>query len=267
MKMGKLIKLGSTGDDVRYLQGLLKKLGYDIGIDGDFGPKTNKVVKEFQESQGLSVDGIVGPNTLSCLENALESDIDKLTDSDFSRAALELDVPIAAIKAVQEIETGGKGGFFCKNKPTILFEGHIFWNQLKKRGINPEDHLVGNEDILYPKWTKKYYLGGEKEYNRLNRARFIDSESALCSASWGMFQIMGFNYKSCGYTKVNDFVDDMCKSEGKQLDIFISFIKANKLDKYLKELDWDGFARKYNGPSYKENKYDEKLKKAYKKYC
>lgn len=265
--MGKLIKLGSEGEDVRYLQNLLKNLGYDIVVDGDFGPKTDKVVKEFQKSQGLDVDGIVGPNTLNSLEGARETESYKLKESDFSRAALELGVPIAAVKAVQEVETDGKGGFFSINKPAILFEGHIFWSQLKKKGINPENHLPGNEDILYPNWTKNYYLGGDKEYNRLNRARFIDSESALCSASWGMFQIMGFNYKSCGYTSVNDFVDDMCKSEGKQLDIFVSFIKSNKLDGYLRNLDWAGFAKKYNGPGYKENRYDEKLEKAYKKYA
>lgn len=262
-----LIKLGSIGDDVRYLQRLLKNLGYDIAIDGHFGSKTDKVVKEFQKSKNLTVDGIVGPATLKCLEEIDVLEHYKLKEEDFSRAAIELNVPVATIKAVQEIESGNRGGFFDVAKPTILFEGHIFWNQLKKKGINPEDHLSGNEDILYPKWTKKFYQGGVKEYTRLNRARIIDSDSALCSASWGMFQIMGFNYKACGYLSVNDFVDDMCKSEGKQLDSFVSFIKQNKLDTFLREKDWAGFARKYNGPGYKENKYDEKLEKAYKKYC
>nr|WP_302421955.1 N-acetylmuramidase domain-containing protein [Bacteroides intestinalis] len=30
------------------------------------------------------------------------------------------------------------------SKPAILFEGHIFWSQLKKRGINPAEYVAGN---------------------------------------------------------------------------------------------------------------------------
>lgn len=265
--MGKLIKLGSSGEDVKYLQKLLIKNGYTISADGDFGPKTDKAVRDFQKSKGLKVDGIVGPATIKQLEEVDELLSIRLKESDFARAALNLDIPIATIKAVQEIETGGKGGFFSKNKPAILFEGHVFWNQLKKRGKKPEDFVKGNENILYPKWTKEYYKGGEKEYNRLEQAMKIDQEAAIASASWGMFQIMGFNYISCGFTNILDFYKSMKESEGKQLDIFVSFIKANKLDGYLRKLDWAGFASKYNGPGYKENKYDEKLEKAYKKYC
>jgi hypothetical protein len=34
----------------------------------------------------------------------------------------------------------------------------------------------------------------------------------------------------------------------------------------LKEHDWAGFARKYNGPGYAENAYDQKLKNAYENF-
>ncbi|MEE8298899.1 MAG: N-acetylmuramidase domain-containing protein [Thermodesulfobacteriota bacterium] len=36
--------------------------------------------------------------------------------------------------------------------------------------------------------------------------------------------------------------------------------------KILKKRDWANFARRYNGPGYKKNKYDEKLERAYNKY-
>jgi len=54
----KVIKLDSTGVDVKYLQ---KKLG--ITADGDFGPKTRAAVVAFQKKHGLTADGIVGPKT------------------------------------------------------------------------------------------------------------------------------------------------------------------------------------------------------------
>ncbi|XXF79569.1 peptidoglycan-binding protein [Myxococcaceae bacterium GXIMD 01537] len=46
------------------LQGLLKKAGFNPGAaDGVFGPKTKQAVMAFQRAQGITVDGIVGPQT------------------------------------------------------------------------------------------------------------------------------------------------------------------------------------------------------------
>ena len=94
----------------------------------------------------------------------------------------------------------------------------------------------------------------------------IDEEAAISSASWGLFQIMGFNHKICGCDTVGEFVSKMKENEGAQLDLFTAFVQSNKLDSYLREKDWAGFARRYNGPAYAENKYDEKLKSAYEKH-
>lgn len=69
-----LIKVGSTGEAVRYLQQSLTKLGYNLGIiDGIFGSKTNAAVRLFQKSKGLLVDGIVGNKTWVAIDNALKS--------------------------------------------------------------------------------------------------------------------------------------------------------------------------------------------------
>ena len=190
----------------------------------------------------------------------------QLTEQDFQRIAEQLQIEIAALKAVQQVETGGRGGFFEPGKPAILFEGHIFWSQLKKKGVNPEDHLKGNENVLYPKWEKKHYLGGIREYERLEKVRMINVEAANASASWGMFQIMGFNYAACGCKSMEEFVQAMCESEVRQLELFANFIRLNKMDMSLKDLDWAGFAKRYNGPLYAENKYDAKLAAAYQKF-
>ena len=52
------IKLGSKGDNVKLLQ---KYLG--ITVDGNFGPMTDKKVREWQKSKGLTPDGIIGPKS------------------------------------------------------------------------------------------------------------------------------------------------------------------------------------------------------------
>ena len=190
----------------------------------------------------------------------------KLTEEDFKRCADALGIEVATIKAVQEVETGNRGGFVAPNRPAILFEGHIFWNQLKKKGLNPENYVKGNEDILFPKWEPQYYKNAMEEYARLEKARTIHEEAAICSASWGLFQIMGFNYAACGCRTAQEFVEEMSLNEGRQLDLFTTFLKTNGWAKFLRTLNWAEFARHYNGPQYTKNKYDEKLLKAYMKY-
>ncbi|MBL4709148.1 MAG: DUF3380 domain-containing protein [Flavobacteriales bacterium] len=96
--------------------------------------------------------------------------------------------------------------FLSDKRPKILFEGHVFWRQLKALGIDPNEYVMGNEDILYLKWTREHYKGRAKEYNRLNRAKEIHDKAALASASWGTFQIMGFNYGACGFSNVKSYV-------------------------------------------------------------
>lgn len=190
----------------------------------------------------------------------------RLMEIDYQNVAEYLGVEVAAIKTVLEVETGSRGGFLATGKPTILFEGHVFWRQLKNRGFNPAKYQKGNEDILYPQWSRAYYKGGMKEYDRLERARAIHREAADSSASWGLAQIMGFNYQVCGCKSVSEFVEMMSESEGRQLELFARFIKNNRWDVYLRKLDWKGFARHYNGAGYAVNLYDKRLEKAYGKY-
>lgn len=63
-----VLKKGCTGETVKALQGLLIMRGYNCGnIDGDFGDKTDKSVKEYQQNNHLEVDGCVGPATWTAL--------------------------------------------------------------------------------------------------------------------------------------------------------------------------------------------------------
>ena len=72
---GKVLRKGSKGPDVEKLQKLLIEMGYDLGdfgpnkdgVDGSFGPTVDKIVRDFQGKNGLTVDGKVGKNTLSSM--------------------------------------------------------------------------------------------------------------------------------------------------------------------------------------------------------
>lgn len=253
------IKEGSRGGDVKLLQ---KYMG--VAQDGIWGPKTTEAVKKWQSSKGLVADGIVGPKTwLKLIENDLKSG--NLTDADYIKAAIELNVEVAVLKAVKEVESGGKA--LINGIPVMLFEGHVFWQRLKMRGIDPNNFVRGNEDILYPKWTKSHYTGKNSgEYDRLKKAIAIHEAAAYESASYGMFQIMGLNYKICGYNSAKEFYNDLCKNEDAHFYSFIKFIKAKGIVKYMQQLNWKQIAYLYNGSGYSANKYDQKLAAAYNKY-
>lgn len=260
------IRLNSKGTSVETLQKMLFDKEYSVAVTGTFDEATRLAVIEFQRLHELGADGIVGYRTWETLFFAKRGESKELSEEDFNLAAQLLDVESAALKAVKEVESGRYGGFLPSGRPVILFEGHIFWNQLKKRELDPERHMTDNEDILYPKWDKSHYKGGEAEYERLEKARKIHKDAADSSASWGMFQIMGFNYEACGEKNVSGFVNMMCKSELHQLLLSARFIRSGGMLPALQKKEWAEFAKRYNGPAYAQNKYDEKLAAAYKKF-
>ncbi len=58
---------GAKGQTVSDIQTLLNQAGAKLKVDGDWGPKTDKAVRDFQSKQGLATDGIVGPKTMTAL--------------------------------------------------------------------------------------------------------------------------------------------------------------------------------------------------------
>jgi putative chitinase len=62
-----VLRRGSQGDNVGYLQTALRNLGFALAIDGDFGPGTEVAVARFQRDKRLVADGIVGPATWRAL--------------------------------------------------------------------------------------------------------------------------------------------------------------------------------------------------------
>ena len=88
-----LLKLGSTGNDVRLLQ---EKLG--LKSDGNFGPNTEKSVKEWQKKNGLTSDGVVGDNTW----NKLFGNTQPVISSDLKLEKLKGIIPDGVIKQIPD---------------------------------------------------------------------------------------------------------------------------------------------------------------------
>lgn len=180
-----------------------------------------------------------------------------LSNEDIEKIADELSVEVAVIRAVDEVESNGKG-FLDDKRPIILFERHIFSRRTKHRW-----------DTEYPDISNPtrggYGKSGGNQYEKLYRAIKLDRQAALRSASWGRYQVMGFNAELCGWRDVENFVEDMTKSEAEHLKAFVNFCRANDLVRYLVVHDWRSFTKGYNGPGNVEE-YSTKIEKAYEKY-
>lgn len=65
----KLLRNGSKGNDVRWVQYELNRHGAGLTIDGDFGKLTEQAVFNFQKSKNIAADKIVGPQTIAALKS------------------------------------------------------------------------------------------------------------------------------------------------------------------------------------------------------
>lgn len=69
-----ILRKGSTGPEVKFLQKKLLQIGYYLGsygADGDYGDATVTAVRKFQKDNSLAVDGEAGPNTLAAVDKVL----------------------------------------------------------------------------------------------------------------------------------------------------------------------------------------------------
>ena len=95
------LKLGDRGQDVKEVQNRLNDLGFNAGSeDGIFGETTRKAVVKFQQSKGLTDDGIVGPITYNALFD-VKGNIRILINVSERKLYLYLDNQLHSVKAAR----------------------------------------------------------------------------------------------------------------------------------------------------------------------
>lgn len=188
-----------------------------------------------------------------------------ITEAMWERLATRLKVEVAALKAVAEVESSGNGFLPPPDRrPTVLFEGHVFHRLTAGRFGR------SHPDLSHPRWNpRRYARTPAGEWERLDRAAQLDATAALQSASWGAFQIMGFNYALCGFDSIGRFVECQSTSAEAQLEAFATLLgrPGSPLLAPLRRRDWARFARLYNGPEYRRNRYDDRLAAAYARHA
>ncbi|MBE9184888.1 N-acetylmuramidase family protein [Microcoleus sp. LEGE 07076] len=184
-----------------------------------------------------------------------------LSKSDYQDLSDEFDLEIALVKAVMKVESAGSG-FLLKEpspaRPKILFEAHWFYK------LTPKPVSQSRPDLSSPVWDRDLYKGGSAEWDeRLLDAMEFDEIQALKSASFGLGQVMGFNYTVAGCASIQQFIQENFAGEYWQARHMMNYIVNKNLLGHLKRKNWNKFAFGYNGEKYWENEYDIKLAKAY----
>ena len=113
------LKKGAQGEDVRALQEMLNRLGYNAGTaDGIFGTKTEAAVKRLQSDFNLTVDGIAGPATLELLAaRTADPSVPELPEDDDEEETPSIVVPLTYAQAVTILD--------CLKKAEAIIEQAI----------------------------------------------------------------------------------------------------------------------------------------------
>jgi hypothetical protein len=190
------------------------------------------------------------------LDSLKQQDATKLTPGQVGDVATRLGVEPEMIRAVVDIESANQG-FGADGRPIILYEPVLFSE------LTAHAYDASHPNVSAPA-VKSGQLGANQaeRWNKLKEAYALDPAAALKATSWGLFQVAGENFAAAGYPDVFTMADDISKSETRQLAAFEQFIRSKDLMDELRNQDWEGFARIYNGASGAE-KYGRFLQDAY----
>lgn len=138
-------------------------------------------------------------------------------------------IPIESALAVFAVESG-RAYDEETNLVIIRFETHVFKSQSGGRVM------------------KNLGRSQHSEWETLVRAAEMDEEAAFKSVSWGLPQLMGFNYQVTNFDSPQEMALVFQKSCEIQIEGFFQFLDKNNLVRYIRVNDWRTFVRYYNGP-------------------
>lgn len=173
-------------------------------------------------------------------------------------------------------QESGHDAFVTNNpkKANILLERHYVYRLLKnKYGIAKADSCKAIDPTLcHEKKTPKGEYGSRlDQLDRLEKVKKWDESIAIESCSWGKFQTMGEYIEEDNegtYKNLPDFENAMNMCEVQQFKYFTYFmkkIKGKRLIDAMKNKDWEGIAKWYNGANWKDDNpdYAKNIKKYY----
>lgn len=195
---------------------------------------------------------------------------DELDFETIEPAAVRMGIDPYLMLAVVRQEVGARqDGFSEEGKAIINYERHQF-SELTAHQYDHKYPSISNPRFYFPKKNEDhpYNCTQSERWGLLLFAASIDYEAAVQATSFGLFQIMGFNYHLCGCDSPAQFVDAMHISEQRQFQVWLTFIKEFDCLEPLQRGDTLAFAIRYNtGRNWRIAENYNKPKAAAQKYA
>ena len=157
----KQISYGASGDEVKQLQMMLNSNGYSLDVDGNFGPKTQAAVKDYQQKNSLDVDGVVGKNTWGALSGgtkpttSADNKATSAADMHFSYDAYEKSDTVKNAEALLAQFQQNKPGDFTYGRQSEL-------DAIMDQYLNRDKFSYDlNGDAIYKQYAQQYAQQGK----------------------------------------------------------------------------------------------------------
>ena len=215
---------GSSGDEVKKLQQSLINAGYDLGsagADGIYGEKTQAAVKQYQQANGLAVDGIAGNNTLGKLystastqqQTTQQAASPTSTAPDYSKYSYDASSDAAYQEALAALQQASK------ETPSYAGTYDAQLEQIYQQITNRDKFKYDlNSDMLYQQY--------KDQYTNLGQMAMMDTMGQAAALTGGY----GSSYsQSVGQQQYNAYLQ--------QLNEVVPELYSMAYDQYLQEGD------------------------------
>lgn len=227
--------IGSKGDEVKNLQQQLKNAGYDPGgVDGIYGPKTAAAATAYQKAKGLTVDGIVGTQTLASLNsgaNPVASTPKAVAPAATSTAPVAAPVVDPDLALAKRIANGEISGDAMNTAIKNLAAGN------NAGSTSPYGDLssLNNFNMAAPTSTAYVSPYEEKINALLDKLLSYDPNAAYDVTTDPMYTPLKQQYEQAGETAFQDTIGDLSSMTGGRLNTWATSAAAQAKNQYAQD--------------------------------
>lgn len=262
-----LLQFGTSGDNTKELQKLLNQNGYNLVVDGTFGGLTQAAVKDYQQKNGLTVDGKVGEQTWGSLLGANSQNTASATPA-YTYTPFEYGA------FTESNETKGAKDSLTSANNALTNLGDFNWvgqdklNDYTSRYENRDKFSYDfNTDALYQQYKDKYI-----KQAKMASADVMGQASAMTGGYGSSYaQTVGNQAYQSNLEKLNDVIPELYQlaydkynQEGQDLLNMISMLKGERDFEYGKYND--EYTKLANDREYWNSVYNSLYNRDYTEY-
>lgn len=235
-----LLQFGTSGDNTKELQKLLNQNGYNLVVDGTFGGLTQAAVKDYQQKNGLTVDGKVGEQTWGSLLGTNSQNASSGTQA-YTYTPFEYGPFTSSTETQNAYHSLTSANNALTNLGDFNWVGQDKLNDYTSRYENRDKFSYDfNTDALYQQYKDKYI-----KQAKMASADVMGQASAMTGGYGSSYaQTVGNQAYQSNLEKLNDVIPELYQlaydkynQEGQDLLNMISMLKGERDFEYGKYND------------------------------